>query len=62
MGFYGKEANSSFVTAIEGEAAIKKFTDTTGEFEKPILMQVYHPECPHCQEAIKDYENIAKLV
>ena len=47
-GFYGKEAITSLVETIEGDDAIKMFTDVTKTFEKPVLMQVYHPECSHC--------------
>ena len=47
-GFYGKEAVNSSVSTIEGDAAIQKYTGSKEEFKQPILVQIYHPDCPHC--------------
>ena len=37
-GFYGKESKNSVVDTIEGDEAIKKYTDSSVEFENPVLM------------------------
>ena len=61
-GFYDKDVNSkSKVEAFDGEKAVNYLTKS-GKFDKPMFIELFHPQCPHCKELTDEYEKLGQYV